>query len=83
MSGGDNSKEFKTMQAAENLIKEFENAIDDKIFRKLRGDDSLLFSKFNIVEENIVKLMDKRHISQNELVKVQDSQLIELQVKNC
>ena len=66
------TKEAKLTMQAGLIIAEFSEKIDEEMFRNLSKDDSILLSKFNVIEENIIKLMDEKHIRELEEINVQE-----------
>lgn len=75
-----NSKFNKLKAAAELLIKEFSQAVDDDDSQEIEEVDSIILNKFQNVEENIIKMMDKKHILENEYVKIEEKYKNELEV---
>jgi len=79
-TAGGNSKEDKLKLAAEMLIREFSEKIDEEKFKNLSEDTSILISKFQVIEDNIIKYMDKKFILEVESTKQENAFLEELQV---
>jgi len=76
---GEKNKEKELVRVTEKLIQEFEGQMSNDI--DLLVDSDRLMSKFTVVEENIIKIMEKKHLIQFEKEKIEIENKSEIQVK--
>ena len=75
---GERNKEKELIKVTERLIQEFGSQISND--NDLLVDPDRLMGKFQIIEENIIKIMDKKHIREFEKEKTDLENQLEIQV---